>query len=86
MWLEIARANGWLKQYFAEFEYMFTQKFFIMGLDMALKRRFAERSDYMKKIARYQKKLFPNFQSNIYYQENVPKFNRDFYNFLVDIA
>ena len=85
MILELAQKEGNLKKFFTEFEFLFTQIFYVNSLYQMMPYEFIEKKDFSKSLALEQKNLFPNFRNNPYYPKRIDPFTRGMVNLIMDI-
>ena len=85
MILEIAQKEGNLQKYPVEFEFIFSVLFSVNTTNYLMPYIFQGKRELFKNIIEEQKRIFPNFQNNPYYQKRVDPHARGLIRLLMEI-
>lgn len=83
--LERAQSEGNLQQYLLEFEFIFSTLFILNTTNYVMPHIFQGKKEFLKQLITEQKRIFPNFQNNPYYQGRVAPDQRGMINLLMEI-
>ena len=85
MILDIAQRDGTLQKFLQEFEFVFSSLFCVNTLNWLMPYNFVGKKDFFKNLILEQKRVFPDFQKNFYYQQRIDPSTRGMIELLTEI-